>query len=168
MMYHTEFADHGQQKMETLPVRQGSLFLGKFFVTALASLGILTVEMAAVYGCIGYWFAPEELKIDMFLKNLGFQFFVFLPTGMVMLVIASLCKNMWMSLGLGVILVFAATMLPQESLTLGLLPFAAPYQTLFSVEEQGKTELVLAVCGLETVGFAFLEMMILKIRRYLR
>ena len=85
-----------------------------------------------------------------------------------MLVIASLCKNMWMSLGLGVILVFAATMLPQESLTLGLLPFAAPYQTLFSVEEQGKTELVLAVCGLETVGFAFLEMMILKIRRYLR
>ena len=168
MMYHTEFADHGQQKMETFPVRQGSLFLGKFFVTALASLGILTVEMAAVYGCIGYWFAPEELKIDMFLKNLGFQFFVFLPTGMVMLVIASLCKNMWMSLGLGVILVFAATMLPQESLTLGLLPFAAPYQTLFSVEEQGKTELVLAVCGLETVGFAFLEMMILKIRRYLR
>ena len=67
-------------EMETLPVRQESS-LENFSVTALASLVILTVEMAAVYGCIGYWFAPEELKIDMFLKNLGFQFFVFLPTG---------------------------------------------------------------------------------------
>lgn len=168
MMYHTEFADHGQQKMETLPVGEGSLFLGKFFVTALASLGILTAEITAIYGCKGYWFSPEGLKIETFLKNLGFQTIVFLPTGMFMLVIASLCKNMWTSLGLGVILVFAATMLPQESLDLGLLPFAAPYQTFFAVEEQGKTGLVLLVCGLETVGFALLEMMILKIRRYLR
>ena len=35
MMYHTEYADNGMQKMSALPVRQGNLFFGKFVIAAL-------------------------------------------------------------------------------------------------------------------------------------
>ena len=35
MMYHTEYADNGMQKMSVLPIRQGSMFFGKFLIAAL-------------------------------------------------------------------------------------------------------------------------------------
>lgn len=38
MMYHTEYADNGMQKMSVLPIRQGSMFFGKFLI---ACFGII-------------------------------------------------------------------------------------------------------------------------------
>ena len=36
LIYHTEYADRGDLKMNTLPVRQSSLFCGKFGIMLLA------------------------------------------------------------------------------------------------------------------------------------
>ena len=55
-----------------------------------------------------------------------------LPVILLSLLIASLCKNMWISLGIGVICVFLATMIPTRNFVLTLFPFALPFQVFFS------------------------------------
>lgn len=82
-----------------------------------------------------------------------------------MLVIASACKNMWVSLGIGVILVFTLSILPQDNIVLSLFPFASPYQMLSAAVENSRTALFLAVCGIETVVFGIAEVLYLQVRR---
>ena len=163
MMYHTEYADNGIQKMSVLPIRQGNLFFGKFMIAALVLSAMVVIEIAVLAGCAKYWFSSYILDLTEILKTAGFQIVVTLPTVMLMLVIASACRNMWVSLGIGVILVF--TLLPQDNAVLSLFPFASPYQMLSAAMENSRTVLFLAVCGIETVVFGIAEVIYLKVRR---
>lgn len=110
---------------------------------------------------------PPSYVFDLteILKTAGFQIIVTLPTVMLMLVIASACKNMWVSLGIGVILVFTLSILPQDNIVLSLFPFASPYQMLSAAVENSRTALFLAVCGIETVVFGIAEVLYLQVRR---
>lgn len=95
MMFHTEYADNGAQKMDVLPVRAGNLFLMKFVIAALVLALMAAMEIAVLVGCAVCWFPGYAFDIPALLKSAGFQWFVTLPTVMLMLVIASSCKNMW-------------------------------------------------------------------------
>ena len=165
MMYHTEYADNGMQKMSVLPIRQGSMFFGKFLIAALVLSTMVVIEMAVLVGCAKYWFPSYVFDLTEILKTAGFQIVVTLPTVMLMLVIASACKNMWVSLGIGVILVFTLSILPQDNIVLSLFPFASPYQMLSAAVENSRTALFLAVCGIETVVFGIAKVLYLKARR---
>ena len=165
MMYHTEYADNGIQKMSVLPVRQESLFFGKFVIAFWGLSAMVIMEMAALAGCAKYWFPDDVFSFTEILKTAGFQMVVALPTVMIMLVIASACKNMWVSLGIGVICVFTFSILPQDNTVLSLFPFASPYQMFSEATENGRTVLFLAVCGIETVAFGIGEVIYLKVRR---
>lgn len=165
MMYHTEYADNGMQKMSVLPIRQGSMFFGKFLIAALVLSAMVVIEMSVLVGCAKYWFPSYVFDLIEILKTAGFQIVVTLPTVMLMLVIASACKNMWVSLGIGVILVFTLSILPQDNIVLSLFPFASPYQMLSAAMENSRTVLFLAVCGIETVVFGIVEVLYLKVRR---
>lgn len=102
IMYHTEFADSGAQKMDVLPIGKGKLFLAKFFIDALMLAIMVVIEIVSLAGCARYWFLTYELDILRLPKDAGFQWMATVPTVMLMLVIASICKNMWVSLGVGV------------------------------------------------------------------
>lgn len=164
-MYHTEYADNGTQKMDVLPVRPGSLFLGKFIAAALFAAILVLAETAALAGCALYWFPGYEFSLTELAKSAGFSLAMMLPTILLMLIIASAFRNMWVSLGFGVILVFLLLILPQGNLVLNLCPFRSPYQSLASVQEEGHTELFLLVCGAETVLLGAAQLILLKIRR---
>ena len=112
--------------MELLPVRTGRLFGWKFVLAALALASMVAIETAALAGCARHWFPAYEVSVGALLGTAGFQWFVTLPTVMLMLGIASACKNMWVSLGVGVILVFSLSIFPQEHPVLSLLPFSSP------------------------------------------
>ena len=56
MMYHTEYADNGMQKMSVLPIRQGNMFFGKFLIATLVLSIMVVIEMAVLVGCAKYWF----------------------------------------------------------------------------------------------------------------
>ena len=158
-------ADNGMQKMSVLPIRQGSMFFGKFLIAALVLSTMVVIEMAVLVGCAKYWFPSYVFDLTEILKTAGFQIIVTLPTVMLMLVIASACKNMWVSLGIGVILVFTLSILPQDNIVLSLFPFASPYQMLSAAVENSRTALFLAVCGIETVVFGIAEVLYLQVRR---
>ena len=148
-----------------ISIRQGSMFFGKFLIAALVLSAMVVIEMAVLVGCAKYWFPSYVFDLTEILKTAGFQIVVTLPTVMLMLVIASACKNMWVSLGIGVILVFTLSILPQDNIVLSLFPFASPYQMLSAAVENSRTTLFLAVCGIETVVFGIAKVLYLKARR---
>ncbi len=123
------------------------------------------IEAAVLAGCAAHWFPRYTFDLTETLKFIGFQIVVTLPTVMLMLFIASACKNMWVSLGTGVILVFTLSMLPQDNAVFSLFPFCSPYQTFFETAENSRIALFLTACGIETVLFGLLEAIYWKARR---
>ncbi len=165
MMYHTEYANNGMQKMLALPVRQNAVFFGKFVIAA-AALALMTImEIAALAGCAQYWFTKNALDVPELLKTAGFQIIAALPTVMLMLIIASACKNMWVSLGIGVILVFTFSIFPQDNALLSLFPFSSPYQIFYDAAEKEIVFRHLSVCIVQTAVLAMAEVLYLKMRR---
>ncbi|HBA48997.1 MAG TPA: ABC transporter permease [Lachnospiraceae bacterium] len=163
IMYHTEYAQNGAQKMALLPIRPEKPFWGKAFIAAAISALMLPVELLTVAGCASFWFSdykPEPLEL---LENWGFSFLMLLPTIMLMLAISSMCRNMWISLGIGVILVFTLSIFPQDILFFRLCPFSAPYQILETVRTEGYPTLFSGVCIAEAACFGASEHIYLKI-----
>lgn len=166
IMYHTEYVDNGAQKMAVLPIHANHIFFGKFAIIALALAGMLLFEIAALELCALHWFPDYHLLFADLTKNFGFLLFASLPTVILMLLIASVCQNMWVSLGIGIILVFTVSILPKENLFLSLCPFNSPYQTLALVADNGKERIFTVICAIETIIFGIAALILEKVRRY--
>lgn len=164
IMYHTEYSNNGQQKMSVLPIHGFSLFLGKF-VIALSSLAfMILIEILALWGCALYWFDSYTTNIPLLVQNIAFAWLCTIPAVMIMLVIASQCKNMWVSLGIGVILVFTFTIFPRGNLVLDLLPFSTPYAMLHEILKNEQLFIYCFSCIAWTVGFGMAEAVIQRLR----
>ena len=165
IMYHTENADKGSQKMDVLPIRSGALFITKFVITALILAIIILVETAVLAGCALHWFSGGGPNLWELAKTAGFQWVITLPTVMLMLIIALAFKNMWISLGVGVILVFALSIFPRDHQILSLLPFSSPYVTFSVAAQHDRVLLFLTVSFIETAVLGLPEIFCQKIRR---
>ena len=164
IMYNTEYADNAIQRMCTLPTKESTMFFGKTAVLITVSVMLLIIEAASVFGCSIHWFEKSADLYMEILKNFGFFLLLMLPAILLSLLIASVCKNMWISLGIGVVCVFVATMIPTQNFALTLFPFALPFQML----GRNAADVIrnYAIAGaVETVVIALLEVIILKVRR---
>ena len=164
IMYNTEYADNAIQRMCTLPTRESTMFFGKTAVLITVSLMLLVIEAASIFGCSIHWFEQSADLYMEILKNFGFFLLLMLPTVLLSLLIASVCKNMWISLGIGVVCVFVATMIPTQNFVLTLFPFALPFQML-SNNAADVIRNYSIVGAVEIVVIALLEVIILKVRR---
>ena len=164
IMYNTEYADNAIQRMCTLPTKESTMFFGKTAVLITVSILLLVIEAVSIFGCSVHWFLQSTDLYMEILKNFGFFLLLMLPAILSSLLIASVCKNMWISLGIGVICVFIATMIPTGNFVLTLFPFALPFHML-----GGHAADVIrnyAIAGaIETVVIALLEVVVLKVRR---
>lgn len=166
IMYHTEYADKGYDKMQSLPTRESTIFFEKaILMTGMYSL-IFIIEAAATAFCIFHWFSFYPGFMEELLNTFGYFFLLSLPAILMSLFIASACRNMWISLGIGVVCVFTATLLPAKSFVLSLFPFALPFQTLAGTEDSTVTGFIIASIW-ETVILGITELIHLKIRRSL-
>lgn len=166
ILYHTEYADNALLKMCSLPLRESSLFYGKLVLTVLMLTLTLALEAAALGFCCYRWFPfSREMLIEL-AGNMGFFLLLLLPASMLALLLACACKNMWISLGIGVVCIFMATMLPTDNLVLSLFPFALPFQILADLP--GETACGYAVAAaLESLGLCVSGVLFIKIRRRL-
>lgn len=71
---------------------------------------------------------------------------------------------MWISLGIGVVCVFVATMIPTRNFIPTLFPFAMPFQSLGNHAADAVRNYAIAG-AVETALIALLEVIILKVRR---
>lgn len=130
LLYHTEFASNAIQKMRTLPLQEWRLFLGKWALLLAVTAGALCVEYLGLAFCAWHWFGECALLSEEWGKNVLFALGMTLPALSLSLVIASACRKLWISLGAGVILVFAATMFIPLDGAAALFPFALPFRVL--------------------------------------
>lgn len=164
LMYHTEYADNAIQKMGTLPMKESKLFFGKAALIAVMCAVILAIEAASAVFCSYHWFELSTHVGIEIMKNFGYALLLMLPAAFGSLLIASACKNMWVSLGIGVVCIFTATMLPAENFVLSLFPFALPFQMFAGTAETVIRNFIFAAV-IEIVVIAIAEVLFLKIRR---
>ena len=159
LLYHTEYADNAMQKMKSLPIRESSIFLGKAVLTIFMSLFVLVIEAGAVTFCSYRWFELGSGFWGELCKCFGYSFLLMLPCIILSLLISEACKNMWVSLGVGVVCVFTATILPTTNFSLSLFPFAMPFQIFAGTDMTKSMHYIcgavveLAVCGLAQLIF---------------
>lgn len=165
ILYHAEYADNAIQRMCTLPLKESRLFLGKFALLGMMCIAVLAIEAAGIGFCACYWFGMTEGAGTALLQCFGYSLVLSLPAGAAALLIASLCKNMWVSLGIGVICVFTATMLPTGNFGWALFPFALPFQTAVAASETAIRNFIIAAVA-EGVALTAIEFVILKVRRF--
>ena len=164
LLYHTEYADNAIQKMRALPVKESFIFFGKFILIALMYAVVLALEAAAITFCTYHWFEiGNEFWIESG-RNFGYSFLLMLPCVLLSLLISSVCKNMWGCLGIGVVCVFTATMLPTNNFVLSLFPFATPFQ-IFANTEMVQVSHYLWAAVIEIVIIGLAELMLIKVRR---
>lgn len=164
LMYHTEYADNAILKMCMLPVKERNLFFGKTVLLACMGIVILVFEAIGIAFCSVYWYEISgDFALEL-LKSFGYAFVLMLPAALFSLFIASLCENMWVSLGIGVICVFIATMLPTDKFVLSIFPFALPFQ-IFAGATGTVIRNMLIASVIEIAVIALAEVIVLKIRR---
>lgn len=164
LVWHTEYADRGVCKMDTLPIRQTSLFFGKLVITLMFTLLALCLQTASLAFSCAHWFPDRGMHLQELIQGMGFELMMLLPTLAFMLFAASLFQSMWLSLGAGVILTFLGSMIHEERFVLSLIPFAAPYRMLHSVSPEDIRTCILA-CVIQTAFFTITEIIYLRTRR---
>lgn len=164
ILYHTEYAENGIQRAETLPMKASGLFPGKLCILFCSCLLPLCLETLSLLFCCVRYFPGDPGLGSILLKGMGFELALLLPTAAAMLFLSSLCRNLWMCLGTGVILVFFSSMLRFGDFVMAVIPFAAPYRMLhqFSPEEAWR---LLSAASAEVVLLYAAEMIYTKLRR---
>ena len=164
ILYHIEYADNALQKMQSLPVRESRLFIGKCGILLPFFLMIILFETASLCFCGWHWLdAGKEELIEM-LQTLGFALLLTLPASAAALVIASACRNMWTALGIGILCIFMATILPENNFIVSLFPYVLPFQILPGMETARVFHYCIAsVC--ESAAACAAEIIYLKVRR---
>lgn len=166
LLYHIEYADHAIQKMKSLPIRESTLFFSKAVLTIVMNALMLAIEAAAAAFCTYYWFETRNGFWSELCKSFGYAFLLMLPCTVISLLISEACRNMWISLGIGIICIFTATMLPTDSFILSLFPYAVPFQ-IFSGTAGTQIIRYITAAAAELFLFSLAELIFLNIRRSL-
>lgn len=164
LLYHTEYADNAMQKMMSLPLRESSCFFGKVILTIFMSVLVLAIEAGAIAFCSYHWFGLRNRLWSELCEDFGYAFLLMIPCIIISLLISEACRNMWISLGIGVICVFTATMLPTNNFALSLFPFAIPFQMLEGTDMTQVMHYIYAAVA-EFAVFSLAELIFIKVRR---
>ncbi len=164
LLYHTEYADNAMQKMKSLPIRESSIFLGKVILTIFMSFLVLAMEAGAIAFCSYHWFEIGNGFWNGLCKNFGYAFLLMLPCVILSILISEACKNMWISLGIGVVCVFTATLMPPDHFVLSLFPFATPFQ-IFAGTDIAQAMRYIYAAAAELFVFGLAELIFIKVRR---
>ena len=166
ILYHTEFANRAIEKLYMLPVSQGKVFLCKNLLLLLLFLPVFLIEDLFFLFCAWHWFPGKDPGVEVLLGNTAFSLASILPALLLSTLIASLAKNMWISLGIGVIGMFLGQMsVSYDALFSKVYTFCLPYRCLTSSARAEDIFQILGICAAETVVFAVIKLFLIKIRR---
>lgn len=164
LMYNTENSNNAMQKMKAMPIKESRIFIEKFLVMSGMLLLILAIEIISLVFCSLYWFEGYKGIWSESAQYLGYLFLITLPCVMLSLFLASVCKSMWISLGIGVVCIFMATMILSGNSFLAYFPFALPFWQPGEVQENRMIQLICAAC-IELIVIGITQLLFIKVRR---
>lgn len=164
LLYHTEHSNGAMGKMRSLPIREHAIFAGKALLVTVMYILVLAMEATAVSFCASHWFgAGAGIWIESG-EYVAYSLLLAMPCGVLSLLIASAFSNLWTSLGICVICVFAATMVPMDHFLLSLFPFALPFQIL-PIRELTQAIHYAAAASIEVIVISVAKHILIKARR---
>lgn len=163
MLYHIEYANRAISHIAALPLSLGNLFLSKCMLLFLAGFIIYICEGCIFYICINLWFPSSWQILFDLIKMMLSAYILSFPLMTCMLWISCLNTNMWMTVGIGIIGVFASQIMNRIAVA-AYLPFLMINQPAFASMEQMSN--FLWVAGLESVCFLFLGIVCSHARSY--
>lgn len=166
ILYHTEFSNGGIEKMHMLPISRNQFFFCKALLLLLGTGTMLLIESLFLVFCACHWFPESPGLLSAVFQNTCYSLLMMLPVIILMLLIASLCRNMWVSLGVGITLLFTAQMVMSSDTILTYFPFALPFQFLSSSGYSREKTAFLAAALTESVLFGVFKILLTKFRRY--
>ena len=166
ILYHTEFANRAIEKLYMLPVSQGKVFFCKNLLLLLLFFPVFLIEDGFLLFCGWHWFPGKDPGVEVLLGNTAFSLASILPALLLSTLIASLAKNMWISLGIGVIGMFLGQIsVSYDALFSKVYTFCLPYRCLTSSGRAEDIYQILGICAAETIIFALIKLFLIKIRR---
>ena len=166
ILYHTEFANRAIEKLYMLPVSQGKVFFCKNLLLLLLFLPVFLIEDGFLLFCAWHWFPGKDPGLEILLQNTAFSIAAILPVLLLSTLIASLAKNMWVSLGIGVVCMFMGQMtVSYEAVFSKVYTFCLPYRCLLSSSAWEDIFPILGICAAESVLLGAVKIFLLKIRR---
>lgn len=166
ILYHTEFANRAMEKLHMLPVSQGKIFLSKNLLLLLLFLPVFLIEAGFFLFCAWRWFPDRQPGIETLAWNTAFSIAAVFPVLLLSTLIASLAKNMWISLGAGVTCMFLGQMtVSYDSVFSKLYTFCLPYRFLTSSMPSEDILMLLGICGGEAILLLTVAIILLKFRR---
>lgn len=85
VLYHIEYADNGQLKMCSLPIKESTLFFSKLGLMTGLCLVSLSLEALGMAFCLSHWFNLSQSLCLELLKYFAYAFLLLLPGGMLAL-----------------------------------------------------------------------------------
>lgn len=163
ILYHIEFVDHAIQRMDSLPIRPSHLFLNKFILLVLIFFIVFGIEGAALYFCVWKEFSVSDGFLVEVIKQMSYSFLMSMPLLSFMIAISSFLKNMWVTIGIGVIGIFISQILNSGKGIEQYFPFHFPF---YSILEKGiSVTFSLWVAVVETILFLAVGIVLSKLRR---
>ena len=161
VIYNVEFTDNAIQKMEMLPIKLSTIFIKKTMILIASMVLVVIMEFLSISICSFHWFSITNNYIFEIMKFTGISILFLLPVIILMTGISSTCKNIWISLGIGIICIFMA-MAVQSSFE--IFPFVLPFKVAIDFEKSKLFNFIAISLG-EVVLFYILEFIYLKVRR---
>lgn len=163
ILYHIEFADNAIQRMDSLPIRPSHLFLNKFMLLVFIFFIVFGIEGAALYFCVWKEFSVSYGFLVEVIKQMSYSFLMSLPVLSFMIAISSFLKNMWVTVGIGVIGIFVPQILNCVKGIVEYFPFYFPFHSI--LVEGISVKIPLWVAVFETILFLAVGLVLSKLRR---
>lgn len=101
ILYHVEYENNAILKMNTLPINTRKLFYSKFLILMLMFIVVSLIEFLAFYICIKAYL-PKVLWLEKLGRLYLYSYILIMPAASFMVLISSIFKNMWTTVGIGV------------------------------------------------------------------
>lgn len=167
VLYHIEYAQRAIYKMESLPYSMMKMFMTKVLLLFMAAVVMVGLEMGALAFCATQWFVAEEGFWKELLLCGGYECVMLIPSIVLMTWISSMSKNVWISLGIGAILIFLLSLFQTNNTDVVWFPFEMA-QTYLIREKTDPVVRLIGTAALESMAFVLFEWISYKLVREYR
>ncbi|NMM64014.1 ABC transporter permease subunit [Clostridium sp. P21] len=103
IIYNIEYHDNAIKRIMALPINALQLFIVKLGVMLILFLCIITIESLALIYTGNKFLMYGTFSIKTLLNFSAYVYLLSIPVIVAMTLICALCKNMWLSLGMGIL-----------------------------------------------------------------
>lgn len=164
ILYNIEYSNNAMLKLSSLPIKTNCIFAAKMMLIIFIYVCMMAIETAAFIYC-GITYLPKgEFALLKLMRFWAYAFVLALPVCTLMLFVSSLCKNMWITVGIGMIGIMSGVLTAQGSSVFNILPFSILNEPIIVHKISPNLNISMAAIG-ETILILLIQFVVSNLRR---